>query len=177
MDQNHRKSVGADGGTRTRMSKAQGILSPRRLPFRHVRKLMTRPGTKSGAVRGTAKYPKNRTIPTFQACEFFKIPPMIPPNSLAGAREGYWIATRRASPKGVEMQAQECGWRIALWGSSTIAGNSGKLGTRKLNAWSDRPNCVPGNCDACSPPFFVGTGRSLSACSQPRLWLQLIPIV
>ena len=28
---------GADGGTRTHTSKAQGILSPRRLPFRHVR--------------------------------------------------------------------------------------------------------------------------------------------
>lgn len=31
------RSAGADGGTRTHTSKAQGILSPRRLPFRHVR--------------------------------------------------------------------------------------------------------------------------------------------
>src|SRR5690349_10822446 len=32
-----RPVCGADGGTRTHTSKAQGILSPRRLPFRHVR--------------------------------------------------------------------------------------------------------------------------------------------
>ena len=30
-------AIGTDGGTRTRTSKAQGILSPWRLPFRHVR--------------------------------------------------------------------------------------------------------------------------------------------
>ena len=31
------EKLGTGGGTRTRTSKAQGILSPRRLPFRHTR--------------------------------------------------------------------------------------------------------------------------------------------
>ena len=34
-----RNNFGAGGGTRTRTGKAQGILSPRRLPFRHARSI------------------------------------------------------------------------------------------------------------------------------------------